>query len=177
MSMGLLVEEDSAMIWRGPMIMGAVQQFLGQVEWGDLDVLVIDLPPGTGDIQLTLSQRVIVSGAVIVSTPQDIALIDARRAVKMFEKVDIPVFGVIENMSVFCCPNCGQRSEIFGHGGARAEALKLGHPFLGEIPLLLDVRSMSDAGTPIVAAAPESEGARAFIAIAASLAGRLKEKQ
>jgi ATP-binding protein involved in chromosome partitioning len=177
MSMGLLVEEDSAMIWRGPMIMGAVQQFLGQVEWGDLDVLVIDLPPGTGDIQLTLSQRVIVSGAVIVSTPQDIALIDARRAVKMFEKVDIPVFGVIENMSVFCCPNCGQRSEIFGHGGARAEALKLGHPFLGEIPLLLDVRSMSDAGTPIVAAAPESEGARAFIAIAASLAGRLKDKQ
>jgi ATP-binding protein involved in chromosome partitioning len=176
MSMGLLVEEDSAMIWRGPMIMGAVQQFLGQVEWGELDVLVVDLPPGTGDIQLTLSQRVQVSGAVIVSTPQDIALIDARRAVRMFEKVEIPVFGVIENMSVFCCPNCGHRSDIFGHGGARAEAAQLGHAFLGEIPLLLEVRSMSDAGTPIVAAAPESEGARAFIAIAASLADRLKSQ-
>jgi len=177
MSMGLLVEEDSAMIWRGPMIMGAVQQFLGQVEWGELDVLVVDLPPGTGDIQLTLSQRVQVSGAVIVSTPQDIALIDARRAVRMFEKVGIPVFGLIENMSVFCCPNCGHRSDIFGHGGARDEALRLGHAFLGEIPLLLDVRSMSDAGTPIVAAAPDSEGGRAFIAIAESLAGRLKEKR
>ena len=176
MSMGLLVEEDSAMIWRGPMIMGAVQQFLGQVEWGTLDVLVVDLPPGTGDIQLTLSQRVPVSGAVIVSTPQDIALIDARRAVKMFEKVEIPVFGLIENMSVFCCPNCGHRADIFGHGGARAEAARLGHPFLGEIPLLLDVRSMSDAGTPIVAAAPESEGAKAFIAIAEGLAGRLRAK-
>jgi ATP-binding protein involved in chromosome partitioning len=174
MSMGLLVEEDSAMIWRGPMIMGAVQQFLGQVEWGELDVLVVDLPPGTGDIQLTLSQRVQISGAVIVSTPQDIALIDARRALKMFEKVEVPIFGVIENMSVFCCPQCGHRSNIFGHGGARAEAARLGHAFLGEIPLLLDVRSMSDAGTPIVAAAPESEGARAFIAIAESLAGRLK---
>jgi ATP-binding protein involved in chromosome partitioning len=176
MSMGLLVDEDSAMIWRGPMIMGAVQQFLGQVEWGELDVLVVDLPPGTGDIQLTLSQRVQVSGAVIVSTPQDIALIDARRAVRMFEKVEIPVFGLIENMSVFCCPNCGHRSEIFGHGGARAEAAKLGHAFLGEIPLLLDVRSTSDAGTPIVAAAPESEGARAFITIAEGLAGRLKSQ-
>jgi len=174
MSMGLLVDENSAMIWRGPMIMGAVQQFLGQVEWGELDVLVVDLPPGTGDIQLTLSQRVQVSGAVIVSTPQDIALIDARRAVRMFEKVEIPVFGLIENMSVFCCPNCGHRSDIFGHGGAREEAAKLGHAFLGEIPLLLDVRSMSDAGTPIVAAAPESEGARAFITIAEGLAGRLQ---
>ncbi len=176
MSMGLLVEEDSAMIWRGPMIMGAVTQFLGQVEWGELDVLVVDLPPGTGDIQLTLSQRVQVTGAVIVSTPQDIALIDARRAVRMFEKVEIPVFGVIENMSVFCCPNCGHRAEIFGHGGARAEAARLGQPFLGEIPLLLDVRSMSDAGTPIVAAAPESEGARAFAGIAESLAPRLTSR-
>jgi ATP-binding protein involved in chromosome partitioning len=170
MSMGLLVDEDSAMIWRGPMIMGAVQQFLGQVEWGALDLLVVDLPPGTGDIQLTLSQRVQVTGAVIVSTPQDIALIDARRAVRMFEKVEIPILGVIENMSVFCCPNCGHRAEIFGHGGARAEAARLGQRFLGEIPLLLDVRSMSDAGTPIVAAAPESEGARAFAGIAESLA-------
>ncbi len=176
MSMGLLVEEDSAMIWRGPMIMGAVQQFLGQVEWGELDVLVVDLPPGTGDIQLTLSQRVQVTGAVIVSTPQDIALIDARRAVRMFEKVAIPVFGVIENMSVFCCPNCGHRAEIFGHGGARAEAARLGQPFLGEIPLLLDVRALSDAGTPIVAAAPESEGAQGFMRIAEGLAERLKAK-
>jgi ATP-binding protein involved in chromosome partitioning len=174
MSMGLLVEEDSAMIWRGPMIMGAVQQFLGQVEWGELDVLVVDLPPGTGDIQLTLSQRVQVTGAVIVSTPQDIALIDARRAVRMFEKVAIPVFGVIENMSVFCCPNCGHRAEIFGHGGARAEAARLGQPFLGEIPLLMDVRSMSDAGTPIVAAAPSSEAAQGFMRIAEGLAERLK---
>jgi ATP-binding protein involved in chromosome partitioning len=171
--MGFLVEEDSAMIWRGPMIMGAVQQFLGQVEWGELDVLVVDLPPGTGDIQLTLSQRVKVTGAVIVSTPQDIALIDARRAVRMFEKVEIPIFGVIENMSVFCCPNCGHRSEIFGHGGARQEAARLGQTFLGEIPLLLDVRHMSDAGTPIVAAAPDSEGAKAFEAIADTLAARL----
>ncbi len=174
MSMGLLVEEDSAMIWRGPMIMGAVQQFLGQVDWGELDVLVVDLPPGTGDIQLTLSQRVQVTGAIIVSTPQDIALIDARRAVRMFEKVAIPIFGVIENMSVFCCPNCGHRAAIFGHGGARAEAARLGQPFLGEIPLLLDVRSMSDAGTPIVAAAPASEGAQGFMRIAEGLAERLK---
>ncbi|HTI03261.1 MAG TPA: Mrp/NBP35 family ATP-binding protein [Acidisoma sp.] len=173
MSMGFLVEEDSAVIWRGPMIMGAVQQFLGQVEWGMLDILVVDLPPGTGDIQLTLSQRVKVTGAVVVSTPQDIALIDARRAVKMFEKVEIPVLGVIENMSYFCCPNCGHRSEIFGHGGARAEAAKLGQAFLGEIPLLPEIRALSDAGTPVVAAAPESEAGRAFAAIAAGLAQRL----
>jgi ATP-binding protein involved in chromosome partitioning len=173
MSMGFLVEEDSAMIWRGPMIMGAVQQFLGQVSWGELDVLVVDLPPGTGDIQLTLSQKVQVTGAVIVSTPQDIALIDARRAVRMFEKVEVPVLGMIENMSVFCCPNCGHRSSIFGHGGARTEAGKLGLPFLGEIPLLMDVRETADAGTPIVAEQPESEGALAFAAIAESLAARL----
>jgi ATP-binding protein involved in chromosome partitioning len=173
MSMGFLVEEDSAMIWRGPMIMGAVQQFLGQVTWGELDVLIVDLPPGTGDIQLTLSQKVQVTGAVIVSTPQDIALIDARRAVRMFEKVEVPVLGMIENMSVFCCPNCGHRSSIFGHGGARTEASKLGLPFLGEIPLLMDVRETADAGTPIVAEQPESEGALAFAAIAESLAARL----
>jgi ATP-binding protein involved in chromosome partitioning len=174
MSMGFLVEEDSAIIWRGPMIMGAIQQFLGQVEWGTLDVLVVDLPPGTGDIQLTLSQRAKVNGAVIVSTPQDIALIDARRAVRMFEKVDIPVLGLIENMSYFCCPNCGHQSDIFGHGGARAEAAKLGQPFLGEIPLLPDVRALSDAGTPVVAASPDSEGGRAFAAIAESLAAQLR---
>lgn len=169
MSMGFLVEEDSAMIWRGPMIMGAVQQFLGQVEWGELDVLVIDLPPGTGDIQLTLSQKAKVTGAVIVSTPQDIALIDARRAVKMFEKVEIPIFGLVENMSYFCCPNCGHQTNIFGHGGARAEAATLGQNFLGEIPLLPEVRAMSDAGTPVVTEAPDSEAARAITAIARQL--------
>lgn len=176
MSMGFLVEEDNAVIWRGPMIMGAVQQFLNQVAWGTLDVLVVDLPPGTGDIQLTLAQRVKVSGAVVVSTPQDIALIDARRAVKMFEKVEIPVLGVIENMSYFCCPNCGHRSEIFGHGGARAEAAKLGQAFLGEIPLLPAIRALSDEGTPVVAAAPESEAGQAFMAVATSLAPRLAGK-
>ena len=169
MSMGFLVEEDSAMIWRGPMIMGAVQQFLGQVEWGELDVLVVDLPPGTGDIQLTLSQKAKVTGAVVVSTPQDIALIDARRAVKMFEKVEIPILGLIENMSYFCCPNCGHQTNIFGHGGARAEAETLGQTFLGEIPLLAEVRAMSDAGTPVVAQAPDSDAGRAFAAIADKL--------
>lgn len=169
MSMGFLVEEDSAMIWRGPMIMGAVQQFLGQVEWGELDVLVVDLPPGTGDIQLTLSQKAKVTGAVVVSTPQDIALIDARRAVKMFEKVEIPILGLIENMSYFCCPNCGHQTNIFGHGGARAEAETLGQTFLGEIPLLAEVRAMSDAGTPVVAQAPDSDAGCAFAAIADKL--------
>jgi ATP-binding protein involved in chromosome partitioning len=169
MSMGFLVEEDSAMIWRGPMIMGAVQQFLGQVDWGELDVLVVDLPPGTGDIQLTLSQKAKVTGAVVVSTPQDIALIDARRAVKMFEKVEIPILGLVENMSYFCCPNCGHQTNIFGHGGARAEAATLGQTFLGEIPLLAEVRAMSDAGTPVVAQAPDSDAGRAFAAIADKL--------
>ncbi|GAB0114076.1 Mrp/NBP35 family ATP-binding protein [Acidisoma sp. C75] len=173
MSMGYLVDEETAMIWRGPMIMGAVQQFLGQVDWGRLDVLVVDLPPGTGDIQLTLAQRVKVTGAVVVSTPQDLALLDARRAVWMFEKVAIPVLGLVENMSYFCCPNCGHRSEIFGHGGARAEAAKLGQAFLGEIPLLAEVRALSDAGTPVVAAAPESEAGRAFAAIARQVAAHL----
>jgi ATP-binding protein involved in chromosome partitioning len=157
------------MIWRGPMIMGAVQQFLGQVEWGELDVLVVDLPPGTGDIQLTLSQKAKVTGAVVVSTPQDIALIDARRAVKMFEKVEIPILGLVENMSYFCCPNCGHQTNIFGHGGARAEAETLGQTFLGEIPLLAEVRAMSDAGTPVVAQAPDSDAGRAFAAIADKL--------
>ncbi|MCB8873569.1 Mrp/NBP35 family ATP-binding protein [Acidisoma silvae] len=174
MSMGFLVEEDSAMIWRGPMIMGAVQQFLAQVEWGELDVLVVDLPPGTGDIQLTLSQKAKVTGAVIVSTPQDIALIDARRAVKMFEKVEIPIFGLIENMSYFCCPNCGHQTNIFGHGGARAEAKTLGQAFLGEIPLLAEVRALSDAGTPVVSEAPQSDAGLAFAAIVDQLLVRLK---
>jgi ATP-binding protein involved in chromosome partitioning len=166
MSMAFLVPEDQAMIWRGPMVMGALQQMLGQTDWGNLDVMVVDLPPGTGDAQLTLSQRVAVSGAVIVSTPQDIALIDARRGVAMFEKVGVRVLGVVENMSFFACPNCGHETHIFGHGGARAEASRQGVPFLGEIPLLLALRESGDAGRPIMMSAPDSPGAQAFRTIA-----------
>ena len=160
MSIGFLVEEETPMIWRGPMVMGALEQMMGQVDWGPLDIMVVDMPPGTGDAQLTMAQRVALTGAVIVSTPQDIALIDARRGVRMFERVQVPVLGLVENMSFFCCPNCGHRAEIFGHGGARLEAARLGTEFLGEVPLLLDIRTASDAGTPIVAAAPESEAAQ-----------------
>jgi len=167
MSIGFLVDPDTAMIWRGPMVMGALEQMMGQVHWGALDVLVVDMPPGTGDAQLTMAQRVSLSGAVIVSTPQDIALIDARRGVRMFEKTLVPVLGLIENMSTFCCPNCGHTTELFGHGGARREAEALGIPFLGEVPLLLDIRVTGDAGTPITAAAPDSPAAKAFAAIAA----------
>jgi ATP-binding protein involved in chromosome partitioning len=169
MSIGFLVPEDQAMIWRGPMVMGALQQIMGQTDWGELDVMVVDLPPGTGDAQLTLSQRVKVKGAVIVSTPQDIALIDARRGVAMFEKVGVKVLGVVENMSFFACPECGHETHIFGHGGARAEAAKLGVPFLGDVPLLLDVREAGDGGRPILMSAPQSAGARAFTAIAAAV--------
>jgi ATP-binding protein involved in chromosome partitioning len=174
MSMGFLVPEDQAMIWRGPMVMGALQQMLGQTAWGELDVIVVDLPPGTGDAQLTLSQRVKLDGAVIVSTPQDIALIDARRGVAMFEKVGVKVLGVVENMSFFACPQCGHEAHIFGHGGARAEAEKLGVPFLGEVPLLLDVREAGDAGRPILMSAPQSAGARAFAAIAEAVWARVR---
>lgn len=166
MSIGFLVDPDTAMIWRGPMVMGALEQMMGQVHWGALDVLVVDMPPGTGDAQLTMAQRVSLSGAVIVSTPQDIALIDARRGVRMFEKTLVPVLGLIENMSTFNCPNCGHVTELFGHGGARREAEALGIPFLGEVPLLLDIRVTGDAGTPITAAAPDSPAAKAFSAIA-----------
>jgi ATP-binding protein involved in chromosome partitioning len=162
MSIGFLVDEETPMIWRGPMVMGALEQMMGQVEWGPLDILVVDMPPGTGDAQLTMAQRVALTGAVIVSTPQDIALIDARRGVRMFERTRVPVLGLVENMSFFCCPACGHRAEIFGHGGARTEAQRLGAEFLGEVPLLLDIRMASDAGTPIAAAAPESEAAKAF---------------
>ena len=167
MSIGFLVEEETPMIWRGPMVMGALEQMMGQVDWGPLDVLVVDMPPGTGDAQLTMAQRVALTGAVIVSTPQDIALIDARRGVRMFERVRVPVLGLVENMSFFCCPSCGHRAEIFGHGGARLEAQRLRTEFLGEVPLLLDIRTASDAGTPIVAAAPDGTAAQAFGAIAA----------
>lgn len=158
MSIGLMLKEDEAVIWRGPMIMGALQQLLGQVAWGELDVLIIDLPPGTGDIQLTLCQRTQLTGALVVSTPQDVALLDARKALDMFQKLKTPVLGLIENMSTFCCPNCGHETQIFGHGGVRAEAEKLGLPFLGELPLALSVRQAGDAGTPIAATdAPEAE--------------------
>jgi len=172
MSIGFLVDEETPMIWRGPMVMGALEQMMGQVEWGALDILVVDMPPGTGDAQLTMAQRVALTGAVIVSTPQDIALIDARRGVRMFEKTRVPVLGLVENMSFYCCPNCGHRADIFGHGGARNEAARLGTEFLGEIPLLLDIRTASDAGTPIAALKPDSEAARAY----GALAGRVWEK-
>jgi ATP-binding protein involved in chromosome partitioning len=168
MSIGFLVEEETPMIWRGPMVMGALEQMMGQVEWGKLDVMIVDMPPGTGDAQLTMAQRVSLAGAVIVSTPQDIALLDARRGVRMFERTRVPVLGIVENMSFYCCPNCGHRAELFGHGGARMEAQRLGVDFLGEVPLLLDIRTAADAGTPIVAAAPDSEAARAYAAIAAA---------
>ena len=167
MSIGFLVDEETPMIWRGPMVMGALEQMMGQVEWGALDILVVDMPPGTGDAQLTMAQRVALTGAVIVSTPQDIALIDARRGVRMFEKTKVPVLGVVENMSFYCCPNCGHRADIFGHGGAKAEAAKLGTEFLGEIPLLLDIRVAADAGTPSAASTPESDAAKAYGALAA----------
>ncbi len=170
MSIGFLVEERTAMIWRGPMVMGALGQLLGEVAWGELDLLVVDMPPGTGDAQLTLAQKVKLAGAVIVSTPQDIALLDARRGVAMFEKTGVPVLGLVENMSFFCCPNCGHRSELFGHGGARREAEALGVPFLGEIPLLLDIRSSADSGTPIMANAPGSEAGLAYGRLAERLA-------
>jgi ATP-binding protein involved in chromosome partitioning len=155
------------MIWRGPMVMGALEQMMGQVEWGALDIMVVDMPPGTGDAQLTMSQRVPLAGAVIVSTPQDVALLDARRGVRMFEKVNVPVLGVIENMSYFCCPNCGHRAELFGHGGARREAERLGVEFLGELPLKLEIRELADAGTPIVTARPDSAEAAEYRRIAA----------
>ncbi len=166
MSIGFLVDEETAMIWRGPMVMSALTQMLREVAWGDLDVLVVDMPPGTGDAQLTMAQQTPLAGAVIVSTPQDLALLDARRGVAMFRKVNVPVLGVIENMATFCCPNCGHVSPIFGHGGAKAEAEKSGAPFLGEIPLHMDIRETSDEGRPVVATAPEGVHSKAYIAIA-----------
>jgi ATP-binding protein involved in chromosome partitioning len=176
MSIGFLVEEETPMIWRGPMVMGALEQLMGQVAWGKLDIMVVDMPPGTGDAQLTMSQRVPLAGAVIVSTPQDVALIDARRGVRMFEKVGVPVLGLVENMSFYCCPQCGHRADIFGHGGARKEADRMGVEFLGELPLKLAIRELADAGTPIVAAKPESEEAQAYQRIATRLRAKLREK-
>ena len=167
MSMGFLVPEDTPTIWRGPMVMGALQQMLRDVAWGELDVLVVDLPPGTGDAQLTMSQQVPLTGAVIVSTPQDIALLDARKGLNMFRRVDVPVLGIIENMSYFVCPHCQGRSDIFSHGGARREADKLGMEFLGEIPLDMAIRETSDSGRPIVVSQPDSPHAGSYMAIAA----------
>jgi ATP-binding protein involved in chromosome partitioning len=149
MSIGLMLKEDEAVVWRGPMLMGALQQMLGQVAWGELDVLIVDLPPGTGDVQLTLCQRTHLTGAIVVSTPQDVALLDARRAIDMFGKLKTPVLGLIENMSAYVCPNCGHEEHLFGHGGVRAEAERIGVPFLGEIPLSIDIRLGGDAGRPV----------------------------
>ncbi len=162
MSIGLMLKPDEAVIWRGPMLMGALQQLMGQVAWGELDALIVDLPPGTGDVQLTLSQKYAITGAIVVSTPQDVALLDARKALDMFSKTRVPVLGLVENMSSYICPNCGHEAHIFGHGGARAEADRLGLPFLGAIPLELSIRVAGDGGTPVVAAHPDGGEARAF---------------
>ena len=169
MSMGFLVPEDTPMIWRGPMVMSALQQMLREVDWGELDMLIVDMPPGTGDAQLTMAQQVPLAGAVIVSTPQDIALLDARKGLNMFQKVDVPVLGIVENMSYFLCPHCGGRSEIFAHGGARREAERLGAEFLGEVPLDLEIRETSDGGTPITVSAPDNPHALVFRAMAARI--------
>src|SRR5271167_4247615 len=167
MSIGFLVDEETPMIWRGPMVMSAITQMLREVEWGKLDVMVVDMPPGTGDAQLTMAQQVPLKGAVIVSTPQDLALIDARRGVAMFKRVNVPVLGIVENMSYFLCPQCGTRADIFGHGGARHEAERLGVPFLGEVPLHMEIREKSDAGLPVVATMPDGPHARIYRDIAA----------
>jgi ATP-binding protein involved in chromosome partitioning len=166
MSMGFLVEEETPMIWRGPMVISALTQMLREVDWGTLDVMVVDMPPGTGDAQLTMAQQVPLAGAVIVSTPQDLALIDARKGLNMFRRVDVPVLGIVENMSYFVCPHCGGRTDIFAHGGARHEAERLGVPFLGEVPLDLAIRLNSDAGTPIVIAEPSGPHAQVYRDIA-----------
>ena len=177
MSMGLLVDEETPMIWRGPMVMSALTQMLREVEWGELDLLVVDMPPGTGDAQLTMAQQVPLAGAVIVSTPQDLALLDARKGLAMFRKVDVPVLGIVENMSYFLCPSCGERSDIFGHGGARAEAARLGVPFLGEVPLHMRIRETSDEGRPVVAAEPNGPHAAIFKSIAAAALGEIQASE
>ena len=175
MSIGFLVEEDTAMIWRGPMVMSAITQMLRDVAWGTLDVLVVDMPPGTGDAQLTLAQNVPLKGAIIISTPQDLSLIDARRGLAMFKKVNVPVLGIIENMSYFQCPHCGTQSDIFGHGGARHEAERLAVPFLGEIPLHMSIRTTSDEGTPVVESEPNGPHAAIYRAIGAKVRDQLKD--
>jgi len=174
MSIGFLIDEETPMIWRGPMVMSAITQMLREVEWGKLDVMVVDMPPGTGDAQLTMAQQVPLKGAVIVSTPQDLALIDARRGIAMFKRVNVPVLGVVENMSYFLCPQCGTRSDIFSHGGARHEAERLGVPFLGEVPLHMTIREKSDSGMPVVATEPDGEHAKIYREIAARVRDQLK---
>jgi len=174
MSIGFLIDEETPMIWRGPMVMSAITQMLREVEWGKLDVMVVDMPPGTGDAQLTMAQQVPLKGAVIISTPQDLALIDARRGVAMFKRVNVPVLGVVENMSYFLCPHCGTRSDIFSHGGARHEAERLGVPFLGEVPLHMTIREKSDAGLPVVATEPDGPHAKIYREIAARVLAQLK---
>ncbi|MBS4085093.1 MAG: Mrp/NBP35 family ATP-binding protein [Rhizobiales bacterium] len=174
MSIGFLIDEDTPMIWRGPMVQSAITQMLREVDWAPLDVIVVDMPPGTGDAQLTLAQQVPLAGAVIVSTPQDLALIDARRGIAMFKRVDVPVLGLIENMSYFLCPHCGERSDIFSHGGARREADRWSVPFLGEIPLELKIREMSDSGKPIVASEPDGSYAKIYKDIAAKVRATLE---
>ena len=174
MSIGFLIDEETPMIWRGPMVMSAITQMLREVEWGKLDVMVVDMPPGTGDAQLTMAQQVPLKGAVIVSTPQDLALIDARRGVAMFKRVNVPVLGIVENMSYFLCPSCGTRSDIFGHGGARKEAERLGVPFLGEVPLHMTIREKSDSGLPVVATEPDSPHAKIYRDIAAKVLEQIK---
>jgi ATP-binding protein involved in chromosome partitioning len=174
MSIGFLIDEETPMIWRGPMVISALTQMLREVEWGTLDVMVVDMPPGTGDAQLTMAQQVPLKGAVIVSTPQDLALIDARRGVSMFKRVNVPVLGVVENMSYFICPQCGTRSDIFAHGGARHEAERLGVPFLGEVPLHMTIREKSDAGLPVVATEPDGPHAKIYRDIAAKVRDQLR---
>ncbi|EJJ30621.1 Mrp/NBP35 family ATP-binding protein [Rhizobium sp. CF142] len=176
MSMGFLVDEETAMIWRGPMVQSALLQMLREVAWGELDVLVVDMPPGTGDAQLTMAQQVPLAGAVIVSTPQDLALIDARKGLNMFRKVEVPVLGIVENMSYFVAPDTGTRYDIFGHGGARREAERIGVPFLGEVPLTMNIRETSDAGTPLVASDPNGIVAGIYRAIAAKVWEQIGEK-
>lgn len=175
MSMGFLVEEETPMIWRGPMVISALTQMLREVAWGELDILIVDMPPGTGDAQLTMAQQVPLAGAVIVSTPQDIALIDARKGLNMFKKVEVPILGLIENMSTFICPKCGERSDIFGHGGAREEADKLGIPFLGEVPLHIDIRTNSDGGTPVTVSSPDGPHAEIYNTIAKNALDQLEK--
>ncbi|WP_457645133.1 Mrp/NBP35 family ATP-binding protein [Profundibacter sp.] len=175
MSMGFLMDEESPVIWRGPMVVSALMQMVREVEWGELDVLVLDMPPGTGDAQLTLAQQVPLAGSVIVSTPQDLALIDARKGLKMFKQVDVPILGIIENMSTFICPHCGEKSDIFGHGGAQEEAAKLGVMFLGAVPLHMDIRHYSDEGTPVVIAEPDGVHAKVYKTIAMKVAALMGE--
>src|SRR5262249_5460028 len=175
MSIGFMISEETPMIWRGPMVHSAITQMLRDVDWGELDILVVDLPPGTGEAQLTMAQQVPLTGAIIVSTPQDIALLDARKGLNMFRKVDVPILGTAETMSYFLCPHCGERSDIFSHGGARREAEKLGAEFLGEVPLDMAIRETSDGGRPIVASEPASPHARTYQAIAARVWEKVAE--